>query len=293
MNITVLIRNVVDCQVPLPADVYGDQPVQEGMMKIINPADWSALEKSFDLPLEKGNKKVTVISLGDEDAVEALRWCLAAGAQEAIRIWDNAMVDADTLGRGKAAAAAITLSKPDLVLCGDGCLDQLDTLLPGVIAASAGMSYVPGVTKVEKVENGKAVVIRRLEKGKRERVVVSLPALIAVEDGGGAPAYYPDLPMVISAFSKPVPCKDLVSLGLSAERVGSRGAKVNKLLTRTAIPVTTRPRTPDPQLSAEQRLRSILAGGMSRKQGEVIMGSPEQLADRIIQFLRSEQVMGL
>ena len=292
MNITVLIRNVVDCRVPLPADVYGEQPVPEGMMRIINPADWFALEQSFNLPLEKDSKKVTVVALDDEDAEESLRWCLAAGAQEVIRIWDEAMVDADTIGRGKAAAAAITATKPDLVLCGEGCLDQLDTLLPGVVAASAGIAYVPGVTKVEKVVNGHAVVIRRLEKGRRERVAVSLPALIAVEDGGVAPSYYPDLLGVISAFSNPVPCKDLVSLGLSAERVGSRGAQVNKLLTRTAKPVTTKPRTPDPQQLAEHRLRSILSGGITRKQGEVVTGSPEQLANRIIQFLRSELWQG-
>ena len=283
---------MVDCRVPLPADVYGEQPVPEGMMRIINPADWFALEQSFNLPLEKDSKKVTVVALDDEDAEESLRWCLAAGAQEVIRIWDEAMVDADTIGRGKAAAAAITATKPDLVLCGEGCLDQLDTLLPGVVAASAGIAYVPGVTKVEKVVNGHAVVIRRLEKGRRERVAVSLPALIAVEDGGVAPSYYPDLLGVISAFSNPVPCKDLVSLGLSAERVGSRGAQVNKLLTRTAKPVTTKPRTPDPQQLAEHRLRSILSGGITRKQGEVVTGSPEQLANRIIQFLRSELWQG-
>ncbi len=293
LNIVVLIRNTVDCRVPLLPDMYGEQPLPEAMASIINPADWFALEQGLDLRGQQDVHRVMAMSLGGKDAEEALRWCLAAGAQRVLRIWDKALEEADLLGRGKALAAALARSKPELVLCGDGCLDQINSALPGVVAAAAGMAYVPGVTKLEKVEAGKAIVIRRLEKGKRERVIIRLPALVAIEDGGSAPAYYADLPGAVTAFTVAVPCKGLACLGLSAERVGSRGAKVHNTLLRVARPVVTRPVTPDPGLPAEQRLRKILSGGIVRKQGEVITGSAEQLADKIVEFLRKEPVVRL
>lgn len=291
VNISVLIRNVVDCRVPLPPDIYGQNPKPEGMMNIINPADWFALEQALNIKGQNSAHRVMVYSLGPESAEESLRWCLAAGADQALRIWDSALADADQLGRGKVLATALMKGKPDLVLGGDGCLDQMNELLPGVVAANANMVFVPGVTKVEKVENGTAVLVRKMEKGRRERVEVNLPVLVAIEDGGGTPAYYADLPNVISAFSQPVPSKGLTCLGVPADKVGSWGARVNDIMTRVTIPSITRPVTPDPNLSAEQRLRKILAGGVVRKQGEIITGTPEQMVDRIIEFLRQEPVV--
>lgn len=291
LKITVLIRNVVDCRVPLPPDVYGEKPLPEGMMNVINPADWFALEQALNLKQLNSGSQVIAVSLGSAEAEESLRWCLSVGADRALRIWDPTLAGADQLGRGKALAAAVMRSKPDLVLCGDRCLDQLNSLLPGVIAAEAGMAFVPGVTRVEKVDEGKAVVIRKLEKGKRERILVTLPALVAIEDGGSAPAYYADLPSLISAFSQAVPSKDLGCLGLPAEKIGGRGAKVHSIMTRVSRPVITRPATPDHRLPAEQRLRKILAGGAVRKQGEIISGSPEELVNRIVEFLRQEPVV--
>lgn len=293
LKISVLIRNVVDCRVPLPPDVYGEKPLPEGMMSIINPADWFALEQGLNLKGQEASNKVMVLSLGGEEADESLRWCLAAGADRALRIWDKSLKDADQLGKGKALASALVRSKPDLVICGDDCLDQIDSLLPGVVAAAAGIAYVPGVTKIEKIENGKTVVIRKLEKGKRERVVVKLPALIAFEDDGSAPTYYSNLPGLITAFTQQVPCKGLTCLGQSAEKLGGRGAKVHNIMTRVMRPLVTRPVTPEPSLPAEQRLRKILAGGVVRKQGEIITGTPDQLAEKIVEFIRKGQVVAL
>lgn len=291
MKIVVLVRPVVDCRVPLPPDLYGEKPLPEGMMNIINPADWFALEQGLSLCGQKDCNEVMVVSLGAGEAEDCLRWCLAAGAQQALRIWDEALVEADVLGKGRTLAAALIRLKPDLALCGDGCLDQFNTMLPGVAAAAADIPYVPGVTKLEKVEDGKAVVIRRIGKGKRERVLVRLPALVAIEDGGSASVFDAGLPDVMNAFTEPLPCKDLATLGLSAERYGSRGAKVHNIMVRVPIPMTVKPLTPDPRNPAEQRLRTILAGGMTRKKGEVVTGTPEQMADRIVHFLRDEPVI--
>ena len=170
MKIVVLIRNTVDCRVPLPPDTYDERPLPEGMINIINPSDWEALELGLRISTQFGGKDVTVLTLGNKEAEESLRWGLAAGAQRALRVWDEALVDADQMGKGKVLAAALKKLQPDLVLCGDDCLDQLNSDLSGIAAAVAGIPYLPGVTELEIVEGGKADVVRRLEKGKRQRV---------------------------------------------------------------------------------------------------------------------------
>ena len=288
MKIVVLLRNTVDCRVPLPPDTYDERPVPEGMINIINPSDWEALELGLGISTQFGGKYVTVLALGNKEAEESLRWGLAAGAQRALRIWDEALIDADQLGKGKVLAAALKKLQPDLVLCGDDCLDQLNSDLPGVAAAVAGIPYIPGVTDLEKVEDGKASVVRRLEKGKRQRVSVSLPAFIAVEGGRRASNNYAALPDLIAGLTESIPCETLLDLGLSADKVGGRGAKIRTITLRHPKPMVTFPVTPDHRLPAEVRLRTILAGGMVRKQGEVIIGSPDYLTDRIIEFMRQE-----
>lgn len=287
MKVVVLIRNTVDCRVPLPPGPYGEVPLTEGMATIVNPADWHALEQGLGLFAGSDGHKVTAVSLGGPEAEESLRWCLAAGAQEALRIWDDDLAGADGLGRGRALAAAVLNLKPDLLLCGDGCLDQLDTMLPGLIAAGSGMAYVPGVTILEKVEDGHALVVRRLGKGRRARMLVKLPAVLALEGRRDIPPCDAGLPELVAAFTRPVPCLDLAGLGLAAEWCGSRGAKIQVITVREPVPVTLEVAAPDHQLPAEQRIRQIMAGAQMRKQGEVVTGTPEELAEKIYQFIRA------
>jgi electron transfer flavoprotein beta subunit len=282
-----LIRNTVDCRVPLPPGPYGESPLPEGMAAVVNPADWNALEQGLGMFDNNDRHQVTAISLGGPEAEESLRWCLAAGAQEALRVWDDDLAGADELGRGRALAAAVLNLKPDLLLCGDGCLDQLNSMLPGVIAAGSGMAYVPGVTILEKVEEGRAQVVRRLGKGRRARMLVKLPAVLALASEGYTSPCAAGLPELVAAFTQPVPCLDLAGLGLAAERYGSRGAKIQAISVRAPIPVMVEVAAPDSLLPAEQRIRQILAGAQLRKQGEVVTGTPEELAEKIYQFIRA------
>ncbi|WP_421070587.1 electron transfer flavoprotein subunit beta/FixA family protein [Pelotomaculum propionicicum] len=287
LKVVVLIRNTVDCRVPLPPGPYGEVPLPEGMATIFNPADWQALEQGLGLFDSNDRHQVTAISLGGPEAEESLRWCLAAGAQEALRIWDDDLAGADELGRGRALAAAVLNLKPDLLLCGDGCLDQLNSMLPGVIAAGSGMAYVPGVTILEKVEEGRAQVVRRLGKGRRARMIVKLPAVLALESQGDISPCAAGLPELVAAFTSTVPCLDLAGLGLAAEWCGSRGAKIHSITVKAPVPVTVGLASPDSRLPAEQRIRQILAGAQMRKQGEVVTGTPEELAEKIYQFIRA------
>jgi len=288
LHIAVVIRDTVDCQVLLPADSYGEKPLAEGQVKIINPSDWSALEQAIALKKQGVVQHITVLNVGQSDGEEALRWCLATGADAAQRLWDPALEDSDQLGKGKTLAAALERLKVNLVLCGDKCLDQLNSLIPGIAADAAGMTYLTEIEKVENIDNDKAVVIRRRPKGKREKVAVRLPALLAIAEVKSESSERAGIDDTLTALTQKIPCWDLGDLGLVAEMVGARGAKITNIQIRPAKPPFTKPQTPDYRLPAQQRLQAIITGGAVRKQGEVVTGEPDKLVEKIIEFLCQE-----
>lgn len=285
MNIVTIIRNVIDCRVPLPPDGFGTGPDPAGMAGIINTEDWHAFQAGLELA--HGEHKVTVLTLGDARTEDDLRWCLAAGADSALRLWDDSLADADLKLKGQIMAAALNRLGPDLVLCGDGCSDQIDTELPGLAAALAGYGYVPGVVCLENVAEGQAVVVRHAGRGRRERVVVRLPALLAIAGGQSGFAHASaDLSAVVGAFTAPaITCWDLSALGIAAH---GRNMGAQLLMSRFPVAPSGRIAVPDSDLPATERIRQILDGSVVRKQGELFTGSPEQSAERIFQYLFGE-----
>ncbi len=286
-----LIRTAVDCRVPLPPDAYGERPLPDGMVKIINPADWIALGLALDLVKRGFFHSAGVAVLGGIDVEKSLRRCLAAGAGEAVRIEDEGLEDSDMLGKGTALAAAVREWKPSLVLTGDQCIDQLNTLLPGAVAAAAGMTFVTGIIEIEKVDAKEATVIRRAGRGKRERLLVRLPALMAVAEAADCSCPgSAGLPEVISACTAEIPCTNVDFPGAGQGKCTLIGSKFYGVTVKAATPPVVKPFTPDCRLSAEQRLRSILAGSSREKHGEIVSGTPEQIADRIVKFFREGAV---
>lgn len=293
LHAVVVVRKTVDCRVPLPANPYGEKPLAESLVSIVNPSDWTAFEQAVLLKQQGRINKITVLHLGSLDGEETLRWCLAAGADAVLRIWDPALDEADQLGRGKTLAAALQRLKVGLVFCGDRCLDQFNSLMPGIAAGLSKIAYVTEIEKVEKVTYGHAIVICRREKGKREKIEVRFPALLAINETCMISSERADLTRTLNAFTQEIPCWNLRDLGLAAEGVGGRAAKIAVIQTLPYQPPLTKPLTPDYRLPAEQRLRAIITGGTMRKQGEVVAGEPEKLAERMRDFLLREPVLRL
>jgi hypothetical protein len=47
--------------------------------------------------------------------------------------------------------------------------------------------------------------------------------------------------------------------------------------------------TPDSHLSAEERLRLIISGGVTPKHSDVLEGGPENIALTVVQFLKAKK----
>ncbi|MDR3564062.1 MAG: electron transfer flavoprotein subunit beta/FixA family protein, partial [Negativicutes bacterium] len=117
MEIVVCVKQVPDTT-EVKIDPVTNTLIRQGVPCIVNPFDKNAVEAALQLK-EKYGGKVTVLSMGPPQAKDALKECLAMGADAAILISDRAFGGSDTLATSYTLAAAIRkLGAYDIILCG-------------------------------------------------------------------------------------------------------------------------------------------------------------------------------
>ena len=122
LNILVCVKQVPDINLVKMDPVTGSL-IRAGVPAILNPLDANALEAAVRVKEAHGGT-VTVITMGPDMAKEALRECLAAGADRAVLLSDRAFANADTLATSYViASAAKQLGDFDLIFCGKESLD--------------------------------------------------------------------------------------------------------------------------------------------------------------------------
>ena len=87
MNIIVCIKQVPDTT-EVKINPETNTLMREGVASIVNPFDAYALELAVRIKEQQGGK-VTVISMGPEQAKVALKECLSVGADEAYLLSDR------------------------------------------------------------------------------------------------------------------------------------------------------------------------------------------------------------
>ena len=283
MRMVVCIARVVDTAEPLPVRPEEIALREESLRHMLNPADEYAIEEALRLKDRFPDSQVTAISMGAPQNESVLRRCLALGADQALLLWDEAFRGSDTLATARILAAAIRQSEADVVLCGKRASDG-DT---GQVAAQlAELLDLPAVTRVVRLDvmDGEALVHRRLGRGRREVFRCPLPALFAVEEGINRPRY-PKLRVLFRSLRANIPRRGLADLGLHRDEVGEAGSCARVVSLSPPKPITKGLFIPDSDLSPEERWQQIVSGGMEERQGDVIQGPPEIVAEQLLQFL--------
>ena len=205
-----------------------------------------------------------VVTVGDEEAEEGLRACLAKGADRALRVWDDALEGADALAVARVLAAVVERESPDLVLCGVQSCDAVNGATGVALAAHLGLPRVAVVKALDyDAGAGSATVERELEGGLVEVLRVRLPALLTIQTGINEPRYA-NLRAIKQAKEKP-----LEVLELSRPRARRVGAW----------------RTP-PAARVRSMAPPDTGGG-----AEMLDGSPAAVAERIAEIVK-EQMTG-
>lgn len=208
-----------------------------GAEAIINPLDEYAIEQALRLVDSGAVEAVTYLSMGPEQAGEALRRALAMGGDDAVLVTDPALAGADEWLTARVLAAALDRLAPDVALMGMASDDARGSLVPGAVAALRGVPLLSYGSEL-RVGDGSAQV-RRLTASGFDWVAAPLPVLATVTDQVGEPRYA-SLKGIMAAKRKPLETWSLTDLGLDAASLGGALTRVTDARPPEAKPPTER-----------------------------------------------------
>ncbi|MFD5680063.1 electron transfer flavoprotein subunit beta/FixA family protein [Streptomyces bacillaris] len=194
---------------------------REDVDGLLSELDEYAVEQALQIADGADDAEITVVTVGPEDAKDALRKALSMGADKAVHVEDDDLHGTDVMGTSLVLAKAVEKTGYDLVICGMASTDGVMGVLPALLAERLG---VPQVTLLSEVAvDGGVVSGRRDGDTASEQLEASLPAVVSVTDQSGE-ARYPSFKGIMAAKKKPVQSLDLDDLGIEADEVGLEGA---------------------------------------------------------------------
>ncbi len=187
--------------------------VREGVEGALDPGDEYGLEVALRLAEGTGGE-VTVVSMGPEVAMAAVRRALSMGAHRGVLVTDPALRGADALVTARVLAAALRRAPFDLVVGGVESTDGSTGTVPVTVAELLGLPAATFARKVELADGG--IRIERQTEAGYDVVECPLPALVTVTSAAAEPRY-PTLKGIMQAKQKPVEQLTAADLGLGAE----------------------------------------------------------------------------
>jgi len=214
LKIVVCVKQVPDSAAKVVVDngqvTWGDAPL------VINPWDEFAVEAAL-VQKEALGGEVTALSLGGENAKDALKHALAMGCGEAILISDPALASSDSQAVARVLAAAVQkIGDVDLVFFGRQAIDGDMGVTAAQTARVLGWPSLTLVSVISSLDagSGSVRVERSTEEG-RQVVESMLPAVISVVKDIGEPRY-PSFMGIRKASRSTIPVWAVADLGISA-----------------------------------------------------------------------------
>ncbi|SMC31509.1 electron transfer flavoprotein subunit beta/FixA family protein [Sporomusa malonica] len=225
MEILVCVKQVPDTT-EVKIDPKTNTLIRQGVPSIVNPFDKNAVEAAIQLK-EKHGGKVTVISMGPPQAKDALKECLAMGADEAALISDRAFGGSDTLATSYTLAAGIRkLGKFDVIICGKQAIDGDTAQVGPEIAEYLDISQITYVAKVE--VNGDTVRVEREHEEGYEIIETQTPVLLTVVKSINEPRF-PTVKGTMKANRKEIPVITVNDVDVDPDRLGLKGSPTQVL----------------------------------------------------------------
>src|SRR5262245_7305987 len=214
MNIVVCVKYVPDATADrrFEADNTVDRVGVDGLLSEL---DEYAVEQALQIKEKRGDDtEVTVLSVGPDNAADAIRKALQMGADKGVHVTDDAIAGSDALATSLVLAEAIKKIPHDLVVCGMASTDAGMGVLPAMLSERLG---VPEVTVGSEVSvDGDTVVIRRDADPRTDTLEGTMPLLLSVTDRSGE-ARFPSFKVIMAAKKKPVDSHTVTDLAISTD----------------------------------------------------------------------------
>jgi electron transfer flavoprotein beta subunit len=208
------------------------EPVVEGLPVVFGDYEKSALEEAVRIK-EKFGGKVSVIAIGSGKLKETIKEPLAIGADEAIIITDQALLNSDASGSARVLARAIEkIGDWDLILMGDSSADEYSGEVPPRVAEILDLPSVVAVREIEVLSDNGAIPnsIRAVRDmgNVLEVIEVDTPVVIGVTSELNTPRLAP-LSAILKAGRKPIHEWGGEDLSLDPGEIGPETSLVEEL----------------------------------------------------------------
>ncbi len=221
MKLLVCIKQVPDLESRFKPNAGGTWFDEADLAFRMNEYDEYAVEQAVQLREQLGDSaELTVLSIGPDRVVEAIKKALAMGADKAVHVQDQAVADKDPWQIASVIAAHARGQNYDLIFTGMQSQDRGSAQVGVALAEQLGIACTTTIVGFA-CEGGSITVKRELEGGLKGVVRLKTPALVTCQLGLNTPRY-PTLPNIMKAKKKEIaaiPVTELLQEGALADTV--------------------------------------------------------------------------
>jgi electron transfer flavoprotein beta subunit len=261
MKILVAVKQVAALDEDFEIRGDGKDVDADFLVRDLNEWDDYSLEEAMKIKEAGTGVEVVAVCVGPGDADEALRKCLAKGADRAIRVWDEAVAGSDAIAIARLLAAVARREQPQLLFAGVQSSDHAFASTGVAVAAFLDWPHAAVVIQLVYAPGGESAVLRReLEGGVLHEMQIDTPAVITIQLGINTPRYA-SLRSIKQAAAKPIEVLTPHQLGVAEAELGQAGSA--------------------------SRVRRMYVPEKSRAQ--MIEGTVEEQAARLTQLIRERR----
>ena len=209
MKIVVPIKRVVDYNVKVrPLGDQSDVDLNNVKMAM-NPFCEIAIEEAVRLKEAGTATEVIAVTVGKSDSQEQLRTALALGADRAILVESDSLLE--PLAIAKALSKVIEAESPQLVILGKQAIDGDNNQTGQMLAALLNYGQATFASEIS-IDGNSASVTREIDGG-LQTIQVSLPAIVTTDLRLNEPRYA-SLPNIMKAKKKELDVQPIDAMGL-------------------------------------------------------------------------------
>ena len=211
MKILVPIKRVVDYNVKVRPLADNSGVDLNNVKMSVNPFCEIALEEAVRIKESGKATEVIAITVGKTESQEQLRTALALGADRAILVESDTLLE--PLALAKTLAKVVNEENPDLIILGKQAIDG-DNNQTGQMLAS--LLDLPQATNASEliIEDGSVAVTREIDGG-LQTLKLSVPAIVTTDLRLNEPRYA-SLPNIMKAKKKELKVISLNDLGVDS-----------------------------------------------------------------------------
>lgn len=232
MNILVCVKQVPDTT-EIKIDPETNTLIRKGVPSIVNPFDAYAMEAAARIKDKNPETKIVVLSMGPEQAKDALKECLSVGGDKAYLVSDRAFGGSDTLATSYILSESIKKleeleGKFDAIFCGKQAIDG-DTAQVGPEIAEH-LNY-PQVTQALEIDiDGSLLKVLKETEDNKKVIGIKMPCLVTFTKTNFDPRY-PTIKSKMAANRAEIPtlkADDLPMIDLTHAGLKGSPTKVKK-----------------------------------------------------------------